>query len=121
MKEQIKLKLNILATNGVVSESTVKKIYTIDKSILSIIPNIESIDTDFTYTHLAMAIDRVEKDKQLTESNDAINEQLQESEFYPESKDLLDNLSTEISVKFNEAESIMILLHLCNLVSQRGE
>jgi hypothetical protein len=121
MKEQTKLKLNILQSKGVVSESTIQKNYTIERALKEFIPNIESLDTDFTFTHLAMALDRVEKNNQLSETNEIIKEQLVVSEFYNESKNVLDTVSKAVNVTFNEAESIMILLHVCNLVSQRGE
>jgi|GEM_PF-2934954 len=121
MKEKTKLKLNILKDKQVISEETYDKVIEIEKSLIQIVPNIEEIDTDFMYTHLSMAIDRVEKNKQLTEENDFIKEQLIASEFYDEARSLLASLSNEIDVMFNEPESTMILLHLSNLLSQRGE
>ncbi|AIO19406.1 PRD domain protein [Candidatus Izimaplasma bacterium HR1] len=121
MKDQTKLKINILKDREVISETTVKNIYIIEETLTSFVANIEEMDTDSMFTHLAIALDRVEKNNQLTESNEIIKEQLMISGFYTEAEAILQKASQKANVVFNEAESIMVLVHICTLLLQRGE
>ncbi len=121
MNSQTKLKLNILKEKQVVSEATVGKVFIIEKLLREAVKNIESLDTDFMYTHLSMAINRADKNEQLTEDNIIIREQLEISEFFNEATELLQTASTLINIEFSPAEQTMILAHFCNMISQRGE
>lgn len=121
MNEKTKLKLSILLEKNVVSTTTIEKIQLIEMYLQEKVSNIGNLDTDFMYTHLAMAIDRAEKEKQLQQDNEFIKNQLLQNEHYEEASLLLDEVSLQIRTEFNAPERTMILLHFCNIVSQRGE
>lgn len=121
MKTQTIKKMEILVQNNVITEAIHNKINQIDDYLKTLFPQFDEYDTDFMFTHLSMAMDRVSKDKQLTESSDFIKEELDKSEFIGEAKLLLENISSLVELEFNEPEALMILLHLCTLAARKGQ
>lgn len=120
MKDQTILKLSILEEKNVISSDTKGKVEQIDQFLKSMFKTFEEHDSDFLFTHLAMTIDRVAKNKQLTDINEIILKQLKQSEVYPKALQLLQAISQLIEMKFNEAETVMLLVHFCSLIEMRG-
>ena len=121
MKTQTIRKMEVLVDNNVISKDIHDKINKVDEYLKSLFPKFDEYDTDFMFTHLSMAMDRVSKDKQLTEANDFVKVELEKSEFIVEAKTLLSNISDLTELEFNEPEALMILLHLCTLAARKGQ
>ncbi len=120
MKTQTITKLNILQEKGVITEDTKRKVEEIDSLLQSKFKTFDDHDSDFMFTHLAMAIDRVTKVNQITDINQFILEQLQQSKVYPNALQLLKSVTELIDTDFNQAEAVMILVHFCSLIEMRG-
>lgn len=120
MKAQTTQKLTILQDRQVISKETKEKVESIDTFLQSTFATFEDHDSDFLFTHLAMAIDRVSKANQITEVNEIILDQIKQSDTFPRATKLLSDISNMIGTSFNDAESVMILVHFCSLIEMRG-
>ena len=119
MNKTTVLKLNLLQEKSVISEKVYDQMFTVDKFLSEKLTNFEALDTETMYVHLAMSLDRIEKNKALTDSNAFVEEQVKESIHYKDACKMLEGLGQEIGVSFNNEESIMILLHLCTLLEKQ--
>ncbi len=115
----LNLRLEILKDNNVISIDTLNKIL---KSI-EVINRLCGLKLDeengsMLITHMAIAIERVNKGEFTELADDFIYEQIRLNDKFSSSKKVLQELEENLNINFPESEKRFILMHLCTLLDK---
>lgn len=108
--EEIFEKISILADKGVIGQRTKEMSIKLIKNRY----DLSHIDIPFVM-HLCMSLERGYTNKQLTDNNDAMLEQLKAHQHFEKAYVELLELEKQAHVSWNECEQIYLLMHLIKL------
>lgn len=112
-------RLKILLDNGVISQ----KVYDVSIDIYKKYFEKEEYNTDkinVFMTHLAMALNRIEKGNEVERLDNDIFSQVKDSHVYDEAFNISRNIVKDLHLDIPESEEEYFILHLGNILIERG-
>lgn len=117
----MKTRLNILLENNVIDQSVYDETLEILDQI--IIPKgLNECDaTVVLLTHLAMATTRIKNDDVVAPMDGAIKEEIMKHPSITEVNGLVEEILSKYSTQYPLSEKDYVMLHVCNVINERGE
>lgn len=110
-------RLELLCNSGQISEKT-------KETIINIIRLFDTkLDIKLTeeygavfITHLAVAIERMKKNRKINPMDDSLFYEVRENPNYYRSVEILNDIEKETGIEFFENEKAFIILHICSIL-----
>lgn len=109
-------RISILYENNVLDKEVYENIEFITNFIEEQITCSDEDKINMFWTHLAMALQRNNKDEEITDLDQEMVNELSDLENYSQALEIVDNIEKMINVKISEGERAYIILHLCNVI-----
>lgn len=113
----LKMRMQILKQAGVISEEVAAFMDQVIDTMGEVFPGMSQEKAEMFTTHLAMATERIRKGEAIDGLEDAIWEEVAQSEEYPQARAFFDQMMAVCPVEFPENESRFMLLHICSILN----
>ena len=112
----LKTRMQILEQAHVISEEVATFMFKVIDTLAEMFPELSQEKAEMFTTHLAMATERIRKGEGIDKMEDAIWQEVRESEEYPQASLFFERLLAVCPVVFPESERRFMLLHICSLL-----